>query len=167
MPNHPAQPTPEVQQQITAFIRAGGFPHVAAEAAGVPRRTFERWMRYGRQRHREPVYHAFAAAVRQASAQARLRAEIAVLDSKPLDWLRYGPGKETTENAGWTAAVRVAPRSGGTSKALESREVRAVIAALVQVLAPHPEARQAVADWLTKPKPRQRRRWGDDTEPMG
>jgi hypothetical protein len=162
-----ATPTPAVQQQITAFIRAGGFPHVAAEAAGVPRRTFERWMRYGRQRGREPVYHAFALAVRQASAQARLRAEIAILENKPLDWLRYGPGKETADNPGWTAAVRATPRDRGASKALESREVRAVLAALVQVLAPHPEARQAVADWLTKPKPRQRRRWGDDAEAMG
>jgi hypothetical protein len=154
MPSPPLSPTPAVQQQITAFIRAGGFPHVAAEAAGVPRRTFERWMRYGRQRRREPVYHAFAAAVRQAEAQARLRAEIAVLENKPLDWLRYGPGKETAASTGWTAAVRAAPRGDGPAiHALQSREIRAVIAALVQVLAPHPEARQAVADWLTRSKP--------------
>ena len=151
MPN--TTPTPVVQQQIVAFIRAGGYPQVAAEAAGVSRRTFERWMRYGNQRRREPVYHAFAAAVRQAEAQARLRAEIAVVESKPLDWLRYGPGKEIADSAGWTAAVRAAARGDGRGgSVLESRETRALIAALLHVLASYPQARQAVADRFTRSK---------------
>jgi hypothetical protein len=159
----PSQPTPEVQQQIVAFIRAGGFPDVAAQAAGVPRRTFERWMRYGRQRRHEPVYHAFAAAVGQAEAQARLRAEIAVLEDKPLDWLRYGPGKETTQTTGWTAAVRAAPRGDGrTVNVLESPEIRATIHGLLQALTPYPEARQTAADAWARSK---LRRWGDDLKP--
>jgi hypothetical protein len=142
-----------VQQQIVAFIRAGGYPHVAAEAAGVGWRTFERWMRYGGRQRREPVYHAFAAAVRQAAAQARLRAEIAVMENKPLDWLRYGPGKETAERPGWTAAVRATARGDGRAgNVLENREIRALIASLVQVLAPYPEARRAVADYFSRSK---------------
>ena len=39
--------TPALQEKIVAYIRAGGFPHVAAEAAGLPRRVFERWLERG------------------------------------------------------------------------------------------------------------------------
>jgi hypothetical protein len=146
MPSRPPPPTPALERQITAFIRAGGYPHVAAEAAGVPRRTFERWLRYGRQSRRDAVYHAFAAAVRQAAAQARLRAEMAALDSKPLDWLKYGPGKETADNPGWTATVRPAPRdNGGATHVLEHAEFRALFALVRQLLAPYPGATEAVA----------------------
>ena len=39
--------TPAVEKIILAYVRAGGFPHVAAEAAGVPRDLFDEWMRKG------------------------------------------------------------------------------------------------------------------------
>ena len=149
-------PTPALERQITAFIRAGGFPHVAAEAAGVSRRTFERWLRYGRQSRRDPVYHAFAAAVRQATAQARLPAEMAVHESKPLDWLKLGPGKETADKPGWTATVRAAPRGAAAGNVLEHAEVRETIAVMRQMLAPYLGAAEAASALLLK-VPRRRR----------
>src|SRR5262245_6914530 len=95
--------TPAVHQSIVAFVRAGGFAHVAAEAAGVPREVFDDWMsRPG------PRYREFARAVRQAEAQARLRVEVAVLDARPLDWLKSGPGKPLPGYPGWTAPARAA-----------------------------------------------------------
>ena len=88
-------PTPELQQQICAFIRAGGFPRVAAEAAGVRATDFARWLRRGRRKQAPAVYRAFADAVAQAMAQARLAAELQVFEKRPLDWLKCGPGKES------------------------------------------------------------------------
>src|SRR5438105_1422557 len=87
--------TPAVEQAILAYVRAGGFPHVAAEAAGVPRAVFERWLARGQEPGGPAKYRAFLEAVRQAQAQARLGAEVSARDDKPLDWLRSGPGRET------------------------------------------------------------------------
>jgi hypothetical protein len=155
------KPTPALELQITAFIRAGGYPHVAAEAAGVPRRIFERWLRYGSKSRHLAIYGAFAKAIRQAAAQARLRAEIAVLESKPLDWLKFGPGKETGDNPGWTATVKaLTARSKRDANALEDPTVRALLAALPQVLAPFPEARDAVVQCMTEVRRLRRRRSG-------
>ena len=42
--------TAAVETTILAYVRAGGFAHVAAEAAGVPRELFEEWMRRGESR---------------------------------------------------------------------------------------------------------------------
>src|SRR5262245_11882455 len=95
--------TPAIQQAVIAFARAGGFAHVPAEAAGVPREVFDDWMsRPG------PRYREFARAVRQAEAQARLRVEVAVLEARPLDWLKSGPGKPQSGYPGWTAPARAA-----------------------------------------------------------
>ena len=50
MARPPTPLTPELQGRIVAFVRAGGYPHVAAEAAGVPRHVFERWLKRGGRR---------------------------------------------------------------------------------------------------------------------
>src|SRR5271170_2565226 len=98
--------TPEIEKAIVAYILAGGFADVAAEAAGIPREVFERWCRKGEQARAAPRYRAFALAVRKAVAQARLGAEVSVRKDKPLDWLRGGPGRETAGRTGWTANAR-------------------------------------------------------------
>src|SRR5436305_15272972 len=80
--------------RILSYIRSGGYPLVAAEAAGVPREVFLRWIERGmRQRAREP-YRSFARGVRQAAAHGRLVAELAVYGKDPKYWLAHGPGKE-------------------------------------------------------------------------
>ena len=87
--------TPELQERIVAALRAGGFPEVAAQAWGVSPRTFRRWMRRGEVQEIEP-YRSFAAAVREAIAQARLRAEMDIFEELgPRIWLQHGPGRET------------------------------------------------------------------------
>jgi hypothetical protein len=140
-------PTPELQQRICAFIRAGGFPRVAAEAAGVPADLFERWLRRGQRRRAPDCYREFAAAVAQARAQARLAAELQVFEKRPLDWLKCGPGRETAENPGWASAPK--PAAHGDSEAdspFLSPEVMALFADVLEILTPYPEARAAVAD---------------------
>src|SRR5215207_9715872 len=104
----PTRLTAAVEKAIVAYVRAGGLPEVAAEAAGVPRATFQRWMNQGESPGGKPRYRAFAQAVRQAEAQARLGAEVSARSDKPLDWLRCGPGRETEEQRGWTSNARPA-----------------------------------------------------------
>ena len=45
----PRRLTPEVHQCIIEQIDQGNYPEVAAQFAGIPRRTFERWLHDGRE----------------------------------------------------------------------------------------------------------------------
>lgn len=86
---------------LFAFRHLPAYPHVAAEAAGVPRHVLQRWLDLSTKRrdvHRP--YRNFADQLRQAQAQARVKAEIAVLDADPKIWLRSGPGKEREGDPG-------------------------------------------------------------------
>jgi hypothetical protein len=145
--------TPAIEQAIVAYIRAGGFPHVAAEAAGVPREVFERWRQRGEGPRARPRYRAFATAVRQAAAQARLGAEVAIHDDKPLDWLRNGPGRETTDTPGWTGPVRPRPATQAGSLLLVP-EIQSLLSRLIDALASFPDARAAAASVLDGFAPR-------------
>jgi hypothetical protein len=102
--------TPALQERIVASLRAGGFPEIAAQAWGISPRTFRRWMRRG-DLGMEP-YRSFAAAVREAEAQARLRAELDIFENQPRIWLQHGPGRETETSTGWTTAVKPSASRG-------------------------------------------------------
>jgi hypothetical protein len=85
----------------------------------------------------------------QAHGQARLRAEIQALNDEPLSWLKFGPGKETKEREGWSGMPRPIVREENTQgNILLSPEMQGVFASILQVLAPCPEARAAVAQAL-------------------
>src|SRR5262245_14694313 len=118
--------TPAIQQAIVAYVRAGGFPHVAAEAAGVSADTFEQWLELAERPHAAAKYRAFAEAVRQAAAQARLSAEVETRNGKPLDWLRGGPGRPTREGEGWTGPARADVPSSSDSSGLSPEVLQLV-----------------------------------------
>jgi hypothetical protein len=149
--------TPELQALICAYIRSGAFPQIAAEAAGIPQKVFDRWMRYGQARRPLALYRDFAQAVRQAQAQARLLAENHALQQSPLNWLKSGPGKETARMPGWTSPVKPAmPALKETG--LSRQRLMDFIACLLTALEPFPEARLAAADalerggWMAEPE---------------
>ncbi len=153
MPGPTPPPTPAVEQQIVAFIRAGGFPEVAAEAAGVPRPTYRRWVRAGRAANGDAACRHFAHAVMQAAAQARLRAELATHENKPLDWLRYGPGKQTARNPGWTGPMRVTPpKNRADVNTLDSAAARAAIDDVLTAMESYPALRIEIAGFLLSPR---------------
>jgi len=139
-----------LQEKIVAFIRAGGFAHVAAEAAGLPRKVFARWLERGERAGAPANYHAFARAIREAEAQARLHAELNVRGDKPLDWLKAGPGKASTDNPGWGNSSK-----SGNSETADKRdraqvwaEVMHLFGRCAEQLAAYPDARAALSAWL-------------------
>lgn len=147
--NHHA-PTPALRDQVASFIRAGGMPEVAAEAAGVPPAAFREWLRRGEGPRAPRAYRDFAAAVRQAHATSRLSAEVAVRDNKPLDWLRYGPGRDGPRMPGWGAAVK--PRGEAEQRpSLGSPFAQELLRELLTALRPWPEVRASLAaKWWAK-----------------
>jgi hypothetical protein len=149
--NPDTPPTAELVKTITAYLVAGGTPHVAAQAAGVSHSVYQGWMNRGRDPGADPVYRHFRAAVRQAHAQSRLDAEISVRKNKPLDWLRYGPGKGSPRRPDWTAAHKAPARPAGSrANPLLHPVVQAVLHHLLEALAPFAEARAAAAAVLSR-----------------
>jgi hypothetical protein len=138
----PALLTPALQERIVASLRAGGFPEIAAQAWGVAPRTFRRWLRRG-DRGIEP-YRGFAAAVREAIAQARLRAEMEIFENQPRIWLQHGPGRETETSVGWTTAVKPSA-SRGKSGSFDEKLVGPLLAKVHDSLRPFPEASECVS----------------------
>ncbi len=142
--------THALQEKIVAFIRAGGFAHVAAEAAGLPREVFARWMERGERADAPANYRAFARAIHEAEAQSRLQAELNVRKEKPLDWLKTGPGKASADNPGWGnpgKAGSTAPADQKNAAQLWS-EVLHLFGRCAEQLAAYPDARAALSAWL-------------------
>ncbi len=152
--------TPDIQRSIAAFVTAGGFPHVAAEAIGIPAAVYHRWMERGNPMNRprawkpHALYTPLWQAVMQARAQARLTAEVQALRQEAVKWLMQGPGKETPDSPGWSQMVRPSPPPEGREiNLLLEPQMQGVFAAMLQVLAPFPEARAALADALAGGQP--------------
>jgi hypothetical protein len=140
--------TPQVRQQIVAGIRAGGYPHVAAEAWEIPRCVFEDWLLRGRAMKAREPYRTFAREVRAATAQARLKAEMDVFKDEPKVWLERGLGRETAESPGWTVAVKPAAPARAYN-ALADPALLGLFRTVLQALMPFPAARAHVAKLLT------------------
>ena len=149
--------TPEIEEKLLGFIRAGGYPHVAAEAAGVPRERFAAWLRRGRRRNAPEPYRSFYRRVQQAVATARLKAEVETFGKNPFYWLRHGPGREAPKVPGWTNPVKPGQGDDAGGQELLTPEGARIFALLLQALEPFPEARQAAAAAIGRPFPRERR----------
>jgi hypothetical protein len=138
-----------LQEKIVAFIRAGGFAHVAAEAAGLPRELFARWLARGERADAPANYRAFARAVREAEAQARLQAELNVRKDKPLDWLKAGPGKASADKPGWGSPGKdKGPVEDKSDPVQVWSDVLHLFGRCAEQLAAYPDARAALAAWL-------------------
>jgi hypothetical protein len=137
--------TPQLHQQIVAAVRAGGYPHLAAQAFGVRTSVLKDWLRRGIKDHAREPYRSFARAVTEAHAQARLKAEVAVLQDDPKWWLEHGPGRERAAKPGWSTAVKAAEKTAARRDVLHDPEILALLHLIVDALQPFPEARRAVA----------------------
>jgi hypothetical protein len=142
--------TPELGQQIAAAIRAGGYPHVAAEAFGVPKDVFDDWLKRGNQKNAWEPFRSLALEVRRAFAQARLRAESASYEKDPKLWLVHGPGRETDAQPGWSVPVKPGEASAEGHNALLDPQLMALFRTVMDVLRPYPDACTKVAEALIK-----------------
>ncbi len=138
------------QQQsiIVNLIGHGSFPHIAAEAAGVPRPVFEEWMEAGR-KQQHGRRHDFCREVSQSIAQIRAVVEIEVKKEDPKFWLRFGPGKQGGAILGWGPPTK-RRRGKSPSKNDWQPEFFALLGEIVQRLQDMPEARQVILDLLQR-----------------
>jgi hypothetical protein len=148
MPHTKFRLTPALREQIIAAIRAGGYPHVAAGAWGVPKDVLDDWLKRGDDADAREPYRSFAHDVRQAFAQARLCAEMAVYKDEPKIWLIHGPGRETDDQPGWSVSVKPSEAAAQERNALCDPELMALFRAILHALTPFPEARGKVAEVL-------------------
>ncbi len=104
----------DVLRAILGAIRDGGWDYVACQAAGVPKTTFEDWMRRGRadaEAGRDTEYSRFSGLVERAKARAHITAEMEVFRRRADLWLTKGPGRASPANPeGWGIGVSVASR---------------------------------------------------------
>ena len=140
--------TPELREQIVSSIRAGGYLHVAAEAWGVPKSVFDRWLQRGNQQNSWEPYRSFAREVRQAFAQARLCAEMAGYKKDPKLWLVHGPGRESDQRPGWSVSVQPVEATAESRNVLLDPELMSLLHTLLKVQEPYPEARAQVTQAL-------------------
>lgn len=146
--------TPELHQQIVDNVALGAYPHVAAAAAGVDPEHFHAWMERGRtpkyKNQKANRYKLFVRAVEKAQAMVRMQAESDVLKKDPLQWLRSGPGKETSGAAGWSLPAK--PQEKGPALQVNLLG-HPIVALILEKLSPYPEARAAAAEALFPPEP--------------
>ena len=136
--------TPMTRRQIIGSIHSGGYPHVAAQAWGVPRDVFDTWMAKGAApRAREP-YASFAREVQEGHAKARLIAETNLFQKEPKIWLEHGPGRETQSSRGWSAAVKPAEATAASTNPFLDPRMMLFFSKLLALLAPYPDVRSQV-----------------------
>jgi hypothetical protein len=132
---------------ILTYIRSGAYPQVAAEAAGVHRKTFLDWLGQGEKAKAREPYRSFARSVRQAAAMARVKAETDLREKDPRFWLKHGPGRETPEYPGWTGEVKpVDLQDPHALPAVDGPEWNALCSKMLAALEAFPEARLALAE---------------------
>lgn len=142
--------TVTVEAVILGGIRQGGYPHVAAQAAGVEPHLFDDWMHWGTARgSKNKPYREFRSKVLQAQAQARLKAEHAIFSTRPDKWLLLGPGKERTGSPGWSAQAKPVLTSQTQINLLASPEWNGLWSTILGTLSEFPEARAALVEAVT------------------
>ena len=140
---HPP-PTPEVEATIVAYVRAGGYLHVAVEAAGVPREVFEEWLRKGEAGRPPQVQAIRRGAAEGGGAGAAGRRDAGAQGQAD----RLAQGRAGQGDAGPARLVGAGQAARGAAKEtplLLRADVQAFLRAVLEALEPHPEARAAVA----------------------
>jgi hypothetical protein len=146
---HQIKLTPKLEKDILSWIRAGGYPHVAAAAAGISESLWREWQERGK---RSNPYKRFFAEVAQAHAIARLNAETTAFKQDALFWLKHGPGREGASNPGWATMVSPMLTQGNqTFSVFASPEFLQFMATLRAALAAYPEAMLALSEALEQP----------------
>lgn len=121
MMGRPTSLTHEVAERILALVRQGNYRTVACRAAGIPQRTFWRWIQEGRMGH-EP-YAGFLQSLQAAEIDAETRLVERIIQAAETD----------IDAAKWYLE-RKAPARWGRDRG-EIRELKRAVADLERRLA--------------------------------
>jgi hypothetical protein len=149
MPNTIYVVSDELVDKVCSYIRSGAFPEVACEACGIPVHVYRKWMQKANSKGSRKIFRQFRDAIIEASATARIYAEIAVFKDDPKTWLSKGPGRERHDMPGWTQPTRpILVRDADNASILASPEWNAVWSVVLLALDSFPDARQALIKHL-------------------
>ncbi len=112
-------------------------------------------------------YASFAAEIRAATAQARMKAEHYAFENDPRAWLEHGPGRDRPGDPGWTSSTRPGAGSAAAENLLANPELMDFLKRLLEGLEKFPDAHAHIvhmiadAEFRKKPDPQQ----GDSHDP--
>lgn len=81
---HKSKLTPELQERIVAFLRAGNYVETASACAGIHKDTFYEWCKKGRKG--EEPFAAFVEAVDRAIAESEARDVALIGKAATVNW---------------------------------------------------------------------------------
>lgn len=81
---HKSKLTPELQERLVAFLRAGNYVETAAACAGIHKDTFYEWCKKGRKG--EEPFAAFVEAVDKAIAESEARDVALIGKAATVNW---------------------------------------------------------------------------------
>lgn len=81
----PTKLTPQTTERIVQAIKAGNYAEPACRSAGISPSSYYRWLERG-EHEPDGIYHDFAAAIRQAEADAEVHAVALLRRAMPNDW---------------------------------------------------------------------------------
>lgn len=141
----PTKLTPEVQEKIVSLVRAGNYPEVAAQAAGIAGRTYYEWMAKGDE-GRDP-YAQFQQAVKEAQAAAESHA-VTIIRKAAMDgsWQAAAWFLERSKAERWRRKenVELTGKDGGpVEQKVLGDDKRAEVTALIDELAARRAAKGA------------------------
>ncbi len=102
--------THELRTKIVTLVAGGAYAYVAAQAVGVHKATYFRWLEWG-EAGREP-YKGFRAAVMQAHAAFRAAKEVEVAKVDPKFWLTH-VARDKPGEPGWSERTELTGPDGG------------------------------------------------------
>lgn len=141
----PTKLTPEVQEKIVSLVRAGNYPEVAAQAAGVGRSTYYDWMRWADEKGKP--YSDFSEAVKEAQAAAESHA-VTIIRKAAMDgsWQAAAWFLERSKAERWRRKenVELTGKDGGpVEQRITGDQQREQVTALIDELAARRAAKGA------------------------
>ena len=133
----PTKLNDDVRDKIVSLVRAGNYPEVAAQAAGIDRATYYRWMEKGE--NSDGIYSDFRDAIKEAQATAESHA-VTIIRKASMDgtWQAAAWFLERSKAERWRRKenVELTGSDGGPIKQqVVGDDQRAEVTALIAELA--------------------------------
>lgn len=117
---HKSKLTPELQERLVAFLRAGNYVETAAACAGIHKDTFYEWCKKGRKG--EEPFAAFVEAVDKAIAESEARDVALIGKAATVNWqaAAWRLERKMSTSGNVTSATSSPARTAGRSRCTRS-----------------------------------------------